>query len=74
MSEQRMPDTAAGVALAWTDWLAQHDVSTPDCITEGVNDAVGVWLDAHTEPLIAAIAKAVAEIQRKWCSTTRSEK
>lgn len=46
----------AGVADAWDFWMSQHDVSMGDLIGDAVRDAVGRWLDAHSEELIEAIA------------------
>lgn len=52
---------AKGVADAWDFWLSQHDISTPELIEAAVEKSVSGWLAAHSDELIAAIAKAVAE-------------
>lgn len=52
-----------GVTDAWDFWLSQHDVSTPELIQAGVEEAVADWLRAHLDPaeVTTAIARAVAE-------------
>lgn len=50
-----------GVADSFDFWLSQHDISTPEVIQAGVERALGGWLASHSDELIAAIAKAVAD-------------
>jgi hypothetical protein len=55
------PDaTTEGVALAFGEWLSLHDVTVPDVLELAIGNAFTVWLDAHAEEIIAAIAEKVA--------------
>lgn len=56
------PDsTAAGVALAFGEWLLQHDVTVPDVLEIAIGRTFGKWLDRHSGELIAAVAEAAAK-------------
>lgn len=49
-----------GVTESFDFWLSQHDVSTPECIIEGVEKAFRTWLENNEDRLIEAIAAACA--------------
>ncbi|RST13466.1 hypothetical protein [Streptomyces sp. WAC05950] len=56
------PDAVTkGVTDAFDFWLSQHDISTPEVIQAGVERALDGWLVSHSDDLITAIAKAVAD-------------
>jgi bifunctional pyridoxal-dependent enzyme with beta-cystathionase and maltose regulon repressor activities len=49
-----------GIAEAMGFWLSQHDVTTPDCLIEGVRQAAERFFDLHSEEIIAALAEKIA--------------
>jgi len=56
------PDAVTkGVTDSFDFWLSQHDISTPEVIQAGVERSISGWLASHSDELIAAIAKAVAD-------------
>lgn len=58
----KQTDVAHGVALAFGEWLMPRDVTTPECVVEGVEKAFKGWLDTHldVDQVSNAIAEAVA--------------
>ncbi|WP_327169207.1 hypothetical protein [Streptomyces subrutilus] len=53
---------AEGAARALGEWISQRDITTPECIVEGVEKAFRDFLlyNLDTEALTLAIADAVA--------------
>lgn len=59
-------DVRGGVADAVDFWLSQHDVSTPECIIEGVQKAAAAWMSEHADEIIESVAaKVAAEVLQK---------
>jgi hypothetical protein len=70
-----------GVEEAFGFWLSQHDVSTPECVIEGVKQAAAEWMEKHTDELVVEIAgrvqlddasEAVNEMQEKFLANLKA--
>jgi DNA-directed RNA polymerase alpha subunit len=60
-TERNQKGIAKGVEGAFDFWLSQHDVTTPDCIVEGVKQAVAEFLEKNAKEIIAAVAGSIRE-------------
>ncbi len=53
-------DIMQGVAVAFGQWLAEHDVTVPDVLELAIGRAFASWLDAHSGEIVAAVAEKAA--------------
>jgi hypothetical protein len=61
-TDKNLAATTEGVRDAWDFWLSERSAITlPSIIESAIRAEVGAWLDAHSDDVIAAIAKAAAE-------------
>ena len=54
---------AQGIAETFSGWLWEREVTTRDLIESGIAKSFDAWLKAHSDELIEAIAKQVAQLR-----------
>jgi hypothetical protein len=57
MTDNRRYDAIRdGAALAFAEWLTDHNITTYHVIEDGIRTAFREWLDANSDRVTAAIA------------------